>query len=95
MPAAKHPPGYVITCSNLLSLFVPNFSRWRFAGALTLTTLVVSVMSTIFVVSTNQDKAWANLTSPTHTFEPTVIRPTVDFIDYLETLSKAHNRPHG
>jgi murein DD-endopeptidase MepM/ murein hydrolase activator NlpD len=88
MSAVKHPPGYVITCHNVLSLFIPQFPRWRFVGALAATAMVAGAIATTSMTPTTQDSTWASLTNPTRiTAPPTTINPSIDSIAYLETTT--------
>jgi murein DD-endopeptidase MepM/ murein hydrolase activator NlpD len=67
MSAAKHPPGYVITCDNLLSLFMPHLllQRNRLLVGVAVTALAVVTLLPTLVSPTQQDTEWASLTNPT------------------------------
>jgi murein DD-endopeptidase MepM/ murein hydrolase activator NlpD len=74
MSAAKHPPGYAITCANLLSLFVPQLllTRRRVLAGVAVTALAVATLLQTVVGPTQQDIEWASLTDPTRIIpEPT------------------------
>ncbi len=93
MSAAKHPQGYVIACSNLISLFLSHSLRWRAVGALALTALVAGAITTILVLPTHPEQAVANLTDTTRTLEPTATNPAPDFDAYLESLTNNPQTP--
>ncbi len=63
----KRPPGYAVTCTNLLPILVPHFPRKRFLAAMAATVLAAATTLGAMHGPTSQDTEWAKLTSPTST----------------------------
>lgn len=61
MSAAKHLPGYAITCSDLMPLLVSLFPRKRFLAAIAVTALTTGTILNTISGPTRQDIEWANI----------------------------------
>lgn len=96
MSAAKHPPGYVITCDNLLALFVPQLllQRNRVLAGVAGLALAVSTLLPTVVGPTQQDIEWASLTNPTSiTLEPIVVNSNSRLLSLRETTPTTPKLP--
>lgn len=75
MSVAKHPLGYVITCDNLLSLFLPQLFRQRnrVLVGVVVTAVAVGTLLQTLTGPTQQDIEWASLTNPTRIIPETLV----------------------
>lgn len=87
MSAAKHPPGYSITCNNLLSVIIPQPHR-RVLASVVVVAIAAGILSEAFVGPTEQDIKWANLTRPTGITQQHVAENTLAAISATHLKTK-------